>query len=156
MQVSGTAKDQATKEKVILCCGNVDGVEHVSENISVKESAPASRYHTVEVRRHAVRDREAVLQRREQVPADLRGEQADAEASGQDLSGTVAADSGTALIRRVRARVVVAARAPIRHSPMRPMRTSSLPIGSVYRLPSEARSHSPLRASRTPCVNKLV
>ena len=47
MHVSGTAKDQATKEKVILCCGNVDGVEHVSENLSVKESAPASRYHTV-------------------------------------------------------------------------------------------------------------
>jgi nucleoid-associated protein YgaU len=45
--VAGTAKDQETKEKVILCCGNVDGVEHVSEQLSVKESSPASRYHTV-------------------------------------------------------------------------------------------------------------
>jgi nucleoid-associated protein YgaU len=45
--VSGVAKDQATKEKVILCCGNVEGVEHVSENLSVKEASPGSRYHTV-------------------------------------------------------------------------------------------------------------
>jgi nucleoid-associated protein YgaU len=47
VHVSGVAKDQATKEKVILCCGNVEGVEKVSENLSVKESAPPSRYHTV-------------------------------------------------------------------------------------------------------------
>jgi nucleoid-associated protein YgaU len=47
VQVSGAAKDQATKEKVILCCGNVEGVEHVSENLTVKQASPGSRYHTV-------------------------------------------------------------------------------------------------------------
>ena len=47
VHVSGTAKDQATKEKVILCCGNIAGVEKVDEQLSVKESAPPAQYHTV-------------------------------------------------------------------------------------------------------------
>jgi nucleoid-associated protein YgaU len=47
VHVSGTADDQATKEKVILCCGNVAGVEKVDENIDVRNSAPPAQYHTV-------------------------------------------------------------------------------------------------------------
>ena len=47
VHVSGVAKDQATKEKVILCCGNIEGVEKVTDDISVKESAPPAQYHTV-------------------------------------------------------------------------------------------------------------
>jgi len=47
VHVSGTAKDQATKEKVILCCGNIAGVERVDEQLAVKESAPPAQYHTV-------------------------------------------------------------------------------------------------------------
>ena len=47
VHVSGLAKDQATKEKVILCCGNIEGVEKVTDDISVKESAPPAQYHTV-------------------------------------------------------------------------------------------------------------
>ena len=47
VHVSGTAKDQATKEKVILCCGNIAGVEKVDEQLTVKEAAPAAQYHTV-------------------------------------------------------------------------------------------------------------
>lgn len=47
VHVSGTAKDQATKEKVILCCGNVEGVEHVNDELDVKEQAPAAQFHTV-------------------------------------------------------------------------------------------------------------
>lgn len=47
VHVAGTAEDQATKEKVILCCGNVAGVEKVDEDIAVRRSAPASQYHTV-------------------------------------------------------------------------------------------------------------
>jgi len=48
VHVSGTARDQATKEKVILCCGNVAGVEKVDENLTVRESAPAAQFHTVQ------------------------------------------------------------------------------------------------------------
>lgn len=47
VHVAGTAKDQATKEKVILCCGNISGVEKVTEDLAVKQSAPAGQYHTV-------------------------------------------------------------------------------------------------------------
>jgi nucleoid-associated protein YgaU len=48
VRVSGTAKDQPTKEKVILCCGNISGVEKVIDELSVKEAAaPPSQFHTV-------------------------------------------------------------------------------------------------------------
>jgi nucleoid-associated protein YgaU len=47
VHVSGIAADQATKEKVILCCGNISGVEKVDENISVRNEAPPAQYHTV-------------------------------------------------------------------------------------------------------------
>ena len=47
VHVSGVAEDQATKEKVILCCGNIAGVEKVDEDITVKQSAPPAQYHTV-------------------------------------------------------------------------------------------------------------
>jgi nucleoid-associated protein YgaU len=47
VKVSGTAKDQATKEKIILCCGNIAGVEKVDEQLDVKEVAAPARYHTV-------------------------------------------------------------------------------------------------------------
>lgn len=47
VHVSGTAKDQATKEKVILCCGNIAGVEKVTDDLAVKEAAAAAQYHTV-------------------------------------------------------------------------------------------------------------
>jgi nucleoid-associated protein YgaU len=45
--VSGEAADQATKEKVVLCCGNVHGVSNVNDDLTVKEPADASRYYTV-------------------------------------------------------------------------------------------------------------
>jgi nucleoid-associated protein YgaU len=47
VHVSGTARDQATKEKVILCCGNIAGVERVDEQLDVKESSAPAQYHTV-------------------------------------------------------------------------------------------------------------
>ena len=46
--VSGVAPDQATKEKIVLCCGNVHGVEQVSDMMTVAEPADESQYHTVE------------------------------------------------------------------------------------------------------------
>ena len=45
--VSGVAPDQATKEKILLCCGNVHGVEKVNDMMTVTEPADESKYHTV-------------------------------------------------------------------------------------------------------------
>jgi nucleoid-associated protein YgaU len=45
--VSGVAPDQATKEKILLCCGNVHGVGHVSDLLTVAEPADASQFHLV-------------------------------------------------------------------------------------------------------------
>jgi nucleoid-associated protein YgaU len=46
--VQGTAADQATKEKILLCCGNVHGVTAVNDLMTVAEPADESQYHTVE------------------------------------------------------------------------------------------------------------
>ena len=45
--VSGVAPDQATKEKIVLCCGNVHGVANVSDLMTVNQPADESRYYTV-------------------------------------------------------------------------------------------------------------
>jgi nucleoid-associated protein YgaU len=45
--VNGVVPDQQTKEKVILCCGNVAGVAAVNDMITVKEQAPESQLYTV-------------------------------------------------------------------------------------------------------------
>jgi nucleoid-associated protein YgaU len=46
--VAGSVPDQAAKEKIVLCCGNVDGVEHVEENILVEQVEPEAQFYTVE------------------------------------------------------------------------------------------------------------
>ena len=45
--VAGSVADQATKEKILLCCGNVAGVEHVNDQLVVNTPAPEARWHTV-------------------------------------------------------------------------------------------------------------
>ena len=45
--VFGVAPDQATKEKIALCCGNVAGVAKVNDMMSVDRSAPEATYYTV-------------------------------------------------------------------------------------------------------------
>jgi nucleoid-associated protein YgaU len=45
--VAGQAADQATKEKVVLCCGNVTGVSQVDDQMTVAEPADESTYYTV-------------------------------------------------------------------------------------------------------------
>lgn len=45
--VSGTVADQATKEKVLLCCGNVAGVAAVNDMLTVDAPEPESKWHTV-------------------------------------------------------------------------------------------------------------
>ena len=45
--VAGTVADQATKEKVLLCCGNVAGVASVTDQIVVEKPEPEAQWHTV-------------------------------------------------------------------------------------------------------------
>ena len=45
--VSGVAPDQATKEKIVLCCGNVQGIAKVNDMLTVEQAADESRYYTV-------------------------------------------------------------------------------------------------------------
>jgi nucleoid-associated protein YgaU len=43
----GMMPDQATKEKVLLCCGNVAGVAAVNDMLTVASSEPEAQWHTV-------------------------------------------------------------------------------------------------------------
>lgn len=45
--VQGQAPTQAAKEKVTLCCGNVSGVIHVDNQMSVAAPEPEAQYHDV-------------------------------------------------------------------------------------------------------------
>jgi nucleoid-associated protein YgaU len=45
--VYGVAPDQATMEKIVLCCGNVAGVTKVNNMMSVDRSEPEGTYYTV-------------------------------------------------------------------------------------------------------------
>jgi nucleoid-associated protein YgaU len=45
--VSGMVPDQATREKIVLCCGNVKAVEHVNDQMTVATPTPEGRYYTV-------------------------------------------------------------------------------------------------------------
>lgn len=45
--VFGVAADQSTKEKALLCCGNVEGVGQVDDKMSVDQSAPEAQFYTV-------------------------------------------------------------------------------------------------------------
>ena len=47
VSVFGVAPDQATREKIVLCCGNVAGVEKVNNMMSVDQSEPEATYYTV-------------------------------------------------------------------------------------------------------------
>jgi LysM repeat protein len=45
--VSGQTPDQATKEKVLLCCGNVQSVAAVNDMLTVVQPEPEAQYYTV-------------------------------------------------------------------------------------------------------------
>lgn len=47
-KVFGVAPDQATREKIILCCGNVEGIKSVDDQMSVNTESEESQWHTVE------------------------------------------------------------------------------------------------------------
>ena len=46
--VSGKAKDQTTKEKVVLVVGNVEGIAQVDDRMDVDHKEPEAQFHTVE------------------------------------------------------------------------------------------------------------
>lgn len=46
-KVYGIAKDQATKEKIILSAGNVHGIAAVDDNMTVDLSGPEAQFYTV-------------------------------------------------------------------------------------------------------------
>ena len=45
--VSGMAPDQQTKEKILLCCGNVAGVAKVNDDLSVATPTDEAKFYTV-------------------------------------------------------------------------------------------------------------
>jgi nucleoid-associated protein YgaU len=45
--VSGTVPDQATREKIVVCCGNVASVEHVDDRLSVASAGKPGDFYTV-------------------------------------------------------------------------------------------------------------
>jgi nucleoid-associated protein YgaU len=45
--VSGQVDDQATKEKILLCCGNVAGVAGVNDMMTVSTPQPEAQFHIV-------------------------------------------------------------------------------------------------------------
>ncbi|MEO6346376.1 MAG: peptidoglycan-binding protein LysM, partial [Aquaticitalea sp.] len=45
--VTGKAKDQSTKEKVVLLLGNVNGIATVDDQMSVEHEVPESKFYTV-------------------------------------------------------------------------------------------------------------
>jgi nucleoid-associated protein YgaU len=45
--VYGVADTQAIKEKIVLCCGNVQGVAAVNDQMTVVQSEPEAQYYTV-------------------------------------------------------------------------------------------------------------
>ena len=47
VSVFGVAPNQATREKIVLCCGNVAGVGGVNDMMSVDQSEPEATYYTV-------------------------------------------------------------------------------------------------------------
>ena len=91
--VFGVAPDQATKEKIALCAGNVAGVIGGQEHdVGRPERARGEVLHGGR-RRQPVQDFQGQLRRSEQVHGDLRSQSADAATPGQDLSGSGAAYS---------------------------------------------------------------
>lgn len=45
--VYGVADTQTTREKIVLCCGNVQGVDGVNDQMTVDQSEPEAQYYTV-------------------------------------------------------------------------------------------------------------
>jgi nucleoid-associated protein YgaU len=44
---TGAVPDQATREKIVVCCGNIASVQHVNDQMTVTHSGDQSEYYTV-------------------------------------------------------------------------------------------------------------
>ena len=78
----------------MLALGNVEGIAKVDDSMQVTSAAAESRFYTVQKGDTLSKVAKELLRRRQQVPADLRGQQADADAPGQDLPGSEAPHPG--------------------------------------------------------------
>ena len=45
--VSGEVPDQATREKIVVCCGNIASVHHVNDKMTVAHGGDVGEYYTV-------------------------------------------------------------------------------------------------------------
>jgi nucleoid-associated protein YgaU len=85
--VAGTVADQATKEKVLLCCGNVDGVDKVDDQLRHQpRAAGAVPYRGAGDTLSAIAN---LLWQRQRLHEDLRGQQADARPPDKIYPGQV-------------------------------------------------------------------
>lgn len=48
VKVTGDVPDQATREKIIVAAGNVEGISKVDEDLKPADDSPAGTFHTVE------------------------------------------------------------------------------------------------------------
>ena len=87
VKVAGAAADQATKEKLVLALGNVAGVAAVEDHVTVATPAPEAVIYVVKKGDTLSAIAKDPIRRRVEVHGHLRGQQADAEGSRQDLPG---------------------------------------------------------------------
>lgn len=45
--VAGSVPDQPTREKIVVCCGNIASVQHVNDQMTVARNGDQSEYYTV-------------------------------------------------------------------------------------------------------------
>ena len=91
--VYGVAPDQATREKIILCAGNVSSVSHVDDRMSVEQSGPEAKFYTVKSGDTLSKICEGILRRCQPVQQDIRSQSTDAQECRQDLPGSGAENS---------------------------------------------------------------
>ena len=91
--VTGEVASQEEKEKILLAVGNIAGVGSVDDQITV--TGPVVRRRALSPSKRATPSARFPrrVRRRKQVQQNLRGQQANAFAPGQDLSGAGVADS---------------------------------------------------------------
>jgi hypothetical protein len=97
--VFGVAGDQASKEKILLCCGNVTGVSQVNDMMSVDQSEPEATFYTVVAGDNLSKIAKRHYDNAEPLHGDLRGQPANAQPPGQDLSRPGVADSTGGMTR---------------------------------------------------------
>ena len=94
VKVTGKALSQEDKEKVIIAVGNVAGVAKVDEELEVARARGAAGVPHGRKGRQPLEDLREDPWQRCALQGNLRGQQADVDGSGQDLSWASAANPG--------------------------------------------------------------